>query len=317
MPKVIALGTSDWHIHKFRNFNENNQRLTVCLKAMQLLADRAHKLKVPVLFAGDLFHNPKEVENETMAKTLSTFNMWYERRGVPLVGISGNHDFAEKNGIEQKSPSHLDSFEHFKHFLKLDYTQFTFPNFVVHGLPYMNSDKELSKAIKELKPTSKATNILMLHTDFPGAKTPEGIEVKETEHLNARMLKDWDIVLFGHIHMPQKLAKNCWMMGPPCHQNVGDEGQDMGYWEIYNDGSLKFKALDLPRFIRLKAGETPKDDGNYYVNPEVVLVDEEVVTGEFAISNSRKKLASLYLKKKGIKLKSRKRALIQILNEVE
>jgi hypothetical protein len=123
----------------------------------------------------------------------------------------------------------------------------------------------------------------------------------------------WGLVICGHIHKPMALGHNVLMLGASLHQDAGDEGTEMGYWEIYSNLTYQFKPLALPQF---KTGEE-QNDGNYWVNNKATLVDEEIKVGEFAINNSRKKLASLYCKVKGIKKKSWKRALIEILNETE
>jgi DNA repair exonuclease SbcCD nuclease subunit len=315
-PKVIAIATADWHIHKFRAFNENNRRLKNCLRAMQDIANAADHFKVPILFAGDLYHTMDSVENETHSKTMLAYKKYIERRGIRFLAISGNHDMNQRNGIDNISPTHLSAYKVFSEFHLMDINYYSNNNMAVWGIPYMNSDKDLARCIrkyaKEAKTSDKKVRILMIHSDVPGAQTPEGIEVKETEHITIDMFKPWDLVVAGHIHRPQVIG-NILMCGCPIHQNLGDEGDHKGYWLIYEGSHCKFIRLpNYPEFIRGEA----KDDYDFWVAPEVVLADEEVETGEFAINQSRKKLASLYAKVKNLPL-SKKRALIKILNEAE
>lgn len=325
IPELVALAFSDIHIHKFRNFNIDNSRLEASLAALREIIQKGIKNKVPILFSGDLFHNPKEVENETLSKTFKVFTDIKVRYN--FIAISGNHDMSEKNTLKHTSPSYLDSFAHLEGFQKLDNGFRSTENLNIWGIPYMNNDKDLAKKIEEIRPKALRhkkdgkLNILLLHSDAPGAKTPEGIQINETEHIPLGMdkfFKEWDLVLFGHIHLPQKLSKRCYMLGSPIHQNMGDAGNEMGYWEIYSDGSMIFKHLkDYPKFIKLKAGEKAADTFNYYVEHEQVLEDESIEIGEFNVMHSRKKLALTYCKKKSILNKAQKRALIQILNEAE
>lgn len=321
MAKVVAIATADWHIHKFRAFDKEGSRLRMALGAAQVIFDSARALKVPILFSGDLFHTPKEVENETMALTQKLF---HNNRDVPFIAISGNHDMAEKNSHDHRSPTHLDSFRHFPNFHCVDDTYYNDSNLFVRGVPYMNNDADIVKRmrIKGIMPGDGGLSILLLHSDAPGAVTPEGIKLGETEHINYVMFEGWDLVLFGHIHKAQllhaKKGTKAFMLGCPIHQNAGDAGNPCGYWEVREDGTMNFIELTLfPQFVRLKPGEIPREDGNYYIETKEVLEESEVSLGEFNINKSKKKLAMQYCKLKGTKSKTKLKELIKVLNDAE
>jgi DNA repair exonuclease SbcCD nuclease subunit len=320
MAKLIALASADFHIHQWRSFNENGERLQNCIRVLRVISDRCHKKGVPFLFAGDWYHTPDSVENYTHAQAMSYYKIYFEDRKIETYAISGNHDLSQRNGIAQASPTHLSAYANvFKTFYLMDNTLAHLnKRIILYGMAYWNSDKELASNIQrvseDIKRVSADMKILMIHTDLPGAVTPEGHEVKETEHITYDLFKEWDLVIAGHIHKPQLIKNKFLMCGSPIHQNLGDEGTKMGYWEIYDDASVKFVHLkDFPEF---KRGEY-KDDGNYWVEPEVVLAEQVENYGEFHISKSRKKLGYLYCKRKGIKSKQRMRALIHILNQAE
>lgn len=327
MPKVIAIASSDWHNHKWRNFNNYGQRLHQSLRVMEYLSIACQEYNVPLLFMGDLYHTPKEVENETAGKTINTYKKEFDSKKIKVYGISGNHDMSEKNSKTHVSPSHLDSFTHFRTFTKMDGIIATQEegSLALFGVPYMNNDQDMVNMVEDLREQAGSCpykmKILMLHSDCPGAQTPEGFEVKETDHIPWNLdtfFKEWDLVLFGHIHKPQKLSNKCYMIGSPIQQTRGDEGTDMGYWEIYDKGEPKFIHLDsFPKFITLDKGVELPDNYNYYSYPDEILVDENVIEGDFNVTKSRAKLASQYLKVKGIKSKARKKALIHILNQAE
>lgn len=322
MKKVIALATSDWHIHNFKAFNKDGSRLIWGLAAAAYIAKKAHEAGVPVLFTGDLFHNPKEVENETIARTLDMYYHFYEKKGVKFYAISGNHDLSEKNSIEHRSPTYLDSFKHFKTFHNIDncYKQ-VYPHLYIAGVPYMNNDLDLKKMVKELSSKvhkdSGVLKILMIHTDLPGAVTNSGFEVGETEHISLDLFKRFNLTLAGHIHKKQKLGKNVYMLGNPIHQDVGDVGNKCGYWKVYDDGTMGFKQMiSFPQFIRLKKGQTPFNDKDYFIPYLESLVEEDSQEQKFSLNYSRTRLAKEYCRIKHTP-RRRVKALIKILNSVE
>lgn len=325
MKEVIAIASADWHIHRFRNFNEGNRRLLNCLDVMRVIGGECERFGVPLLFAGDWYHTPEHVENETHSRAIKCYKTYIDRKNTRTYAVSGNHDLSERNAVDHESSSHLDAYRVFDGFHLLNCNSGVTSDFYVWGIPYYNSDRDLKIKVDSLredaarfkKRTPDRLNILMLHSDAPGAKTCEGIEVKETEHIPEDLdnfFKEWDLVIMGHIHKPQKIGRKVIMCGSPIHQNLGDEGVEMGYWLIFNDASTKFIPLNnYPKFIRGDA----KDNFNYWVAPDAILADEEVEVGEFNINKKRSKLARLYLTKKGIKSKAKRRALINILNQAE
>jgi DNA repair exonuclease SbcCD nuclease subunit len=322
MPKIIGIASADFHIHKFRNFNEDDRRLKNSIKILEVLSNICLKHNVPLFFAGDWYHDPNGVAPDTHSDAILAYDQCFEQRGIECFAISGNHDMNERNGRDHKSPSHLNAYRVFKTFKLLDGGVIeTRKGFTVCGVPYMNHDKDMRQQIDMLRTITplkgKQAQILLLHSDAPGAETPEGFKVEETEHIPNdldKFFKPWMHVVMGHIHKPQRLGTKTIMCGSPMHQNRGDEGTGMGYWALMDDGKKVFNPLKM--FPEFKTGEAA-DNFNYWVAPDTVLVDEEVEVGEFAVNKSRKKLATLYLKVRGVKSKAKRRALIQILNQAD
>ena len=323
MKKVIAIATADWHFHKFNAFDINGSRLYWALKAARQIVSIAKSFDVPILFAGDLIHSPKNIETETNTLVQKLF---HDIRYQTFIAISGNHDLSQRNGINSISPSHLDALGHYAKFYKQDYLirPSPIPGGWVWGIPYMNSDADLKLYAEKLsgEPRKfKGIKILLIHSDMPGAKTSENYLINEVENIPKNLdtfFKDWDLVLCGHIHRPQKLSNKVYMLGCPIQQVECSNPHPYGYWEVYSDASVKFIELDnYPRFTRLKKGEKiPDNPGiNYYIEFNEVLVEEEIEMGEFHINNSKSKLARRYLAQKQIKSKSKRKALIKILNE--
>lgn len=107
------------------------------------------------------------------------------------------------------------------------------------------------------------------------------------------------------------------MVGSPIHQISSDTVQ-MGYWKIFSTQPPKFYGLvNYPKFITLEKGQKPWNNLDYFIEYEEAVEIETIKKGEFTLDQSRAKLAKKYMKKKGIKDKARKRALINVLNSVE
>lgn len=165
---------------------------------------------------------------------------------------------------------------------------------------------------------TNSKHILMLHTDYPGAKDNDGREISSVENLNLNILNKFDLVLCGHIHKPQRLSKKVYMIGAPYQQRRTDKDSKLGYWELYSDLSMKFKELkDFPKFIDVESEDEIKDDGNYYT---LVLKKEENTnksTTKIHRNLSKNKLARQYLRENGIKDKDKSNLLKRILKEAE
>jgi DNA repair exonuclease SbcCD nuclease subunit len=332
--KIIGIGFSDLHMHKYTQFNTPiegiNGRLYQSMLVLSYMSKIANKYKVPIFFPGDWFETQAHLENEVGALAMHCYKRLFHKRGIPVFAISGNHDMSQRNGKDTKSPSHLVKFKVFdKFYLMDDITSCITPGekLFVQGVPYMDNDADTMAAIKDRAKSTKlapknSIKILMLHQDFPGAKTPAGFECKEYKALDVnlnKLFKPWDFVLCGHIHKPQKIAKNAWMLGSPIHQITSDEGTKMGYWKLFSDKTIKFCPLNkkFPTFITLNKGQKPFNKKDYFILPPVDdLVEKNIKKDKFSLNNSKDKLAKRYLAQKGIKSKIKLTALRKILSEV-
>ena len=108
------------------------------------------------------------------------------------------------------------------------------------------------------------------------------------------------------------------MIGAPLQQRRTDAKCKLGYWELYQDLSVKFRELDgFPKFIDVESQDEIKEDGNYYtVLPKKTSVQ---VNSDHNITKqlSKKSLAKQYMKERGIYDKKKKNLLIDILNKAE
>lgn len=327
MSTPIAVVSSDWHFHKFNNFNENNNRLQQTADAVNHILRVAESHKVPLLVPGDFVHRPESIDNDVLYFLMVTL---FHNRGVPIYGISGNHDMPQRNNRNHESMSYMKTLsilgliKHAGHGHDLG-------KFYLYGFDYHDNDKDLIESIKKFESTDifksqKKKKVLLLHSDVPGATTPSGISLGEAKHFPTHvdsLFEKWDLVLFGHIHKPQKISSKCYMIGSPIQQISSDEGTKMGYWILYSDFKMKFIPLNdkFPEFITLKKGEKPTNKKDYFIPYDEVedLKNSEAngTESNFSTRLTRKQLAKRYCRQNGIRNKEKIKALINILMSQE
>lgn len=316
MKKLIAIAFSDLHLNNWESHNTDKARLKTSVEALERVIKKANLKGVPLLFAGDFIHNPKSMSNWVFDELTQLFSRIQLLSG--LYAISGNHDMCEKNNIQWTSPSYVKSFSRvIPGFNCVDRSSIQLKNTLIVGLPYMDNENSfviaLSDLIQEIKHLNhKGHKTLLIHQNLPNAVEPSGYKVED--HLPKQIYKDlkfFNIVLSGHIHKPQQIFENTWMLGATNHQNIGDMGCDMGYWKIYLDAKPKFIKLKLPEF-KTYHGDKPK--GNHiWIKEEIEKPQTESDAPAFGPTTSRKALAKNFCKSKKIKDKGKVIALIKSL----
>lgn len=309
---------SDLHLHMWSKFET---RTNTAFEVLDLLSDESMKLKVPVLFCGDLLHEANSMSQELALLIKERFSILDEKDWV-MYCISGNHTMKHINRIDNPTSSWETWLTKDYKFLKLiDFDRVHIGKFYIHGIPYIDNNTGLSEYLKKLDTEvgkNRSKHILLLHTDYPGAKDTDGREINSVENLNVNVLNKFDLVLCGHIHKPQRLSKKVYMIGAPYQQRRTDIGCKLGYWKIYSDLSMQFVHLkQFPKFIDVESEDEIKDDGNYYtVLPKKT---SNLVNTNHKITKqlSKKALAKRYLKEKGIKEEEKKNLLIDVLKKAE
>ena len=319
MSKVIAVAFSDLHLNLWAKFNKDYKRTQDSFRVLFKIKEVCNKYKVPALFCGDLFHKPEVIQKELFTMIVKQF-LKLNGTSFKCYTISGNHEIMEisKVGIQPKSWIYdLDPLFPWLHDLDYKTCRLTH-NIQVHGIPYVDHNIGLSTYLKNMKLEEGYKHILLLHTDYPGAKDTDGRVVDSAENINLNMLNRFDLVLCGHIHKPQRLSKKVYMLGAPIQQRRTDKDCKMGYWLVMDDLSMEFKELKgFPKFIDVESEDEVKDDGNYYT--VIPKKSSEKVNTNHKITKtlSKKKLAKRYLKEKGIKDRGKEDLLIKILKKSE
>ena len=322
MKNLVAYVISDLHINDWAKFNENDTRTHNQMRILVSLLSKSYNERVPILFCGDLFHKPDMIRPELLNLIFHDSLVIHTRyMGYPIMyAISGNHEINHISKIGEHPVSWTRLFtKMFPWLVCLDYCQFLIKdNIMIHGVPYVDHNIGLSKYLKEMKLDPKQKHILMLHTDYPGARDTDGREVGSVENLNLNVLDRFDLVLCGHIHKPQRLSKKVYMIGAPIQQRRTDRDCDMGYWKLYDDLSMTFvKLKGYPRFIDVESQDEIKDDGNYYtVIPKIASTPVET-KHKITKQLTNKILAKRYMKVKGIKDKNKEQLLIKVLKEAD
>lgn len=319
--KVIGICFSDLHINKWKSFNKNNERLFKDLDVLRHISSLCKKYDCPALFLGDLFEKPKQLDNIVITISLTAYRTYFEDKGIELFGLSGNHDMSENNTDTHRSPSYLQAFDSvFKSFSLMDNKSLETRDFKLHGIPYLNRNKGFVKLLKlHYKNRSKIKpNILMIHTDLPGAVDTDGRLVGSSDNIPNDLgdfFKGFDLVLCGHIHKPQIIVKNhIYMLGSPKHQDRGDMGCKMGYWIMYKNCKMKFVPLDqYPEFRYIEHNEEIPDKLHYYIKKPKVSSEEKKIRLDFSSNNDRVLLGKNYIKHTGIKSKAKKKLLVKLL----
>ena len=322
MKNLVAYVISDLHINDWAKFNENDTRTHNQMRILVSLLSKSYNERVPILFCGDLFHKPDMIRPELLNLIFHDSLVIHTRyMGYPIMyAISGNHEINHISKIGEHPVSWTRLFtKMFPWLVCLDYCQILIKdNIMIHGVPYVDHNIGLSKYLKEMKLNPKQKHILMLHTDYPGARDTDGREVGSVENLNLNVLDRFDLVLCGHIHKPQRLSKKVYMIGAPIQQRRTDRDCDMGYWKLYDDLSMTFvKLKGYPRFIDVESQDENKDDGNYYtVIPKIASTPVET-KHKITKQLTNKILAKRYMKVKGIKDKNKEQLLIKVLKEAD
>lgn len=318
--KPIAIVFSDTHLNLWSKFNADNKRTLYGFKVLLDINKECKKYKVPALFCGDLFHKPENMDQDLGWYWKNIHSHLYTEGTFRCKLISGNHGLKHISKIGEKPRSWESYICDGKIFSCIDYQHFCIDRhngIEVYGVPYVDHNIGLNDYLKDLKLVGKK-NILLLHTDYPGAEDTDGRVVDSVENLNMNVLRKFDLVLCGHIHKPQRLSKKVYMIGAPYQQRRTDRDCEMGYWKLYSDLSMKFVPLKgYPKFIDVTSEDEIKDDGNYYtVIPQKASI-KEVVNHKITKQLSKKKLAHHYMKARGIKDKEKESLLIDILKKSE
>ncbi len=257
---------SDTHSCNYKSFAKYtdgvNSRLQNVLSAIKTIQSEGKRLDVDFyLFGGDLFHTQGYVENDVFNLTFDAFKSFDK----PVICVPGNHDTFHSMASKDLSFSKFEEIPNVS--IYTDGEQKSISGIDIYCYGY---DKNLTteKIVKNIQDYGNLTDfkIAIIHQTPKGCKLndyvfDDGIEYKEIENVA-------NLVLFGHIHQPQKLSEKSLVIGSPIQANFGDKG-DRGFWlfDVNNKQiQTSFHSIDLPHFITADriTDEIKRDTKNYY-----------------------------------------------------
>ncbi len=243
---------SDLHLHNWSDFSHpdgitGNSRLTNQINAFKDMMSVARSDGRIVLFLGDLFHQRGRVATNVFNSAMDVLSSF---KDVPMYAIEGNHDNVS-NSINSDSSlepfSVLPNFHLIKTYEKL--------NIGEDSIVFVSYGEEYSE-LKEFISSNSAT-LLLGHLGVEGSMGAGKSKLDGAFSVGDLNYSNYDLVLLGHYHKRQNLNNNSLYVGNPVSQDFGDDGQFKGYYTFDTDKgkvlekTLKFSALDYPRFIKI------------------------------------------------------------------
>jgi DNA repair exonuclease SbcCD nuclease subunit len=320
MKKVAFIAFSDIQIEAWKKFSKGDSRLHDNGRILRRIIKLCLKYNCPALFAGDLYDNPKHLSNKVLHYSFKWFSKFRDNN-IKLYTIHGNHDQSERNTVESSSYNYLNLLAtafpniHPQSIKPEDLGQYTLSgiNFLSDNAGFENQVRQIRRSLKGLEPKK---NILLIHSDLPGAIDTSGREVGSS-NINPMLKKlfaGFDLVLCGHIHKPQRMRSNVLILGATHQQRISDSGTKMGCWLIYEDLTYKFIDLKMPEFKFIKPGQEKPDNYHFYIEEQAKL---KVKTNKALASFNTKdpiKLAKAYMKVNNINSKDKRELLINYLS---
>ncbi len=250
------LHTSDWHLGVKTN---GRDRLTEQKKALEEILSIANFESVDaVLIAGDIFNtsNPSAEAEELFFDMIEKFSDGGERF---VFVLAGNHDdptrieaglpLASKHNIALvgdltklnektfRNGSLVQVIETGKGYIKIQKGDEVA---TIAYLPYPSEARISEKLEENLTYSEKVkywaeigsgafssdtVNIFVSHLFMVGSKTRQGeVKVGDSMAVPVEVLPEADYVALGHLHTPQKVAKNCYYSGAINALSVNQSG---------------------------------------------------------------------------------------------
>lgn len=287
---------TDLHAHNYKQFDVGGSRLENTLSVLDHVFKYVDKHGGSmVLFSGDLYDQQKALPSAVVNAVVAKFRELFTHYPVmKFIAITGNHDQATKNTIG--SPA-VTAMEHLEtafpaRFVLIDNRMISVEYGIVAGIPYYEYPQHfneqlvvMSTKVAGVKGTDKA--FLMMH------QTPSGLHgvyanIPVDVRFDDPAFDPFDLILCGHIHGKDVLGKKFIVGGSPIHKDLGDEGEDKGFYMIDTEtAEYRFISLNskFPVFISKTEGDQVEtaEQGQYIVwqpafeppSPEELHVTEE------------------------------------------
>jgi len=305
--KNIAIVTADIHVHKYKQFNQNNRRLINVIGYINYLFKFAYKNEINwILFSGDLYNNMQLIGTEAEDIIIECFHRNFQANPhITWVAISGNHDHATKNLKDAPAKTalrHLSVL--FPGFLLIDNSAVTIEGVKIHGIPYYEYPEHfmdsLEYTVEQAIKHEPKNNILLMH-QLVGMDNSLILEDINPDH---KYLQSFHTVFNGHVHKHSEVRENFINVGSPLHRDAGDIGIPKGFL-LFAFDTLEWDYYDLtdkyPQYIHKTIGEELTDwEKNQYViwvpSKQEVLPEDQEIVDNFSSDIKPEKLFENYVR---------------------
>jgi DNA repair exonuclease SbcCD nuclease subunit len=212
-------------------------------KAVRTAISHANDLKIPLIVCGDLHDTKANLRGECVNVMMDTFILCK----VPAIVLVGNHD-----KINEKSDNHSLTFLRYTASVVAYPTKNLLP--YVSFIPYQHDTSKIKNFLSTL---TKGTTVIM-HQGLKDAASGEYYQ--DATAIPQEWVADFRVIS-GHYHCRQdiKTGPNGLFsyVGNPYTVNFGEANDpEKGYEILYDDGSLEFVALKLPRHTVIECDAT-------------------------------------------------------------
>jgi DNA repair exonuclease SbcCD nuclease subunit len=264
MSRFLAI--SDVHAHPFpygaryvpyKTFKGmHNSRLVDILYALEEAADYAVANDIrTVLFGGDLYHTRQAVKTVARNMVTAVIKTQFVDRGLTLVMIPGNHDYADRVGNIHSLQS-LDYLSTRVHVLDT-VTSLDVGDITVFSVPYtddvVQARDSLKFAASQAATRTDRTTVLLGHFGIQGATVgSDYVMLSPTDVTGDEIpFASFDACFFGHYHQHQVVAKNAWYIGALTEQNWSDAGGKRGFLDVQIGNKVSIKRIETsaPKFV--------------------------------------------------------------------
>lgn len=265
--------SSDWHIHNYREFDEDGSRMGNILKSIedQFIYATNNDIET-IVCGGDMVHQQRNTPIKVTLEIIKFFTrMFKDHPTVTMYGITGNHDLGEKAvlGSYENLTSWawiMDSI--FEGFICFDGSSVTVyegtSSCNLVGIPYLEFKEDFSKALDIASEygVTVPRPILFIHQTphLPNLNIPMDTDPNDTRY------DVFDHVFCGHIHKRMELNNKFTLIGTPIQHGFDEGGLHVKNGFIVYDTITKDKVwinTDYPKFVEIKEGQA--EPSNCYI----------------------------------------------------
>jgi len=296
---LLAVAFTDLHAHNYRHFDNDGSRLKNCLEVIDDVYKFAVKNKIElILFGGDIVDSQQAVPTVVANALMERMDYWIKQYpDISWLAITGNHDQATRSLYGSPGVSFLQQLKIAfpRTFNLIDDSSICLQSdsygipVAVHGIPYYAYPEHFAKALKDkakVASVKKGKHILLIHQTPSGLSNPN---IPVDTNVHDPLYDFFDLVLCGHIHQGQSITEKFYLMGSPLHRDLGDEGDEKGFWVLdleQPEETLTFVTRKgrYPEF-RVISGEVPEEYANDYVLKERTAAEAFIEIGDANIKD--------------------------------